>query len=208
MATLIDPGSDSTVIQTVQPGTRSVHHRPYEQKVYTFEEYKTLMRKNLYDSKDKIRQQLRQHLKDKLQNVNDRILDELVANILDPDRNVKLYSNHYSDVNYDDICHEYKTRYNKIKEYNFLLIIAPTKTKHFDVNQDRHLRTIQYKRMFENIDDKGSVVTVEVTTRAELEAEIKKVHCINREGCPACLHSFQWTRNFRWVGLEWRGTLL
>ena len=176
MAAFIDPGSDFTTIQTAQPGTRSVHHRLYEQKVYTFEEYKTLMRENLDDSKDKIRQQLKQHLKGKLQNVSDRIINELVTNILDPKRNVKLYSNHnhYSAVDYDDICREYKTRYNQIKEYNFLLIIAPTNSEYFDVHEDRKSRGKQYDRMFEDIKDRDSLVTVEVTTRAELETAIQQ----------------------------------
>ena len=128
---------------------------------------------NLYDSKDKIRQQLKQHLKNKFQNVNDRILDELVANILDPDRYVKLYSNHYSNTDYDAISHEYKTRYHKMKEFNFVLI-TPVKTKDFDVNEDRIWKKKQYKRMFEEMKEKDCFVTVEVTTRAELEAFIKQ----------------------------------
>ena len=72
------------------------------------------------------------------------------------------------------ITYEYKTRYNKIKEYSFLLIIAPVKTKDFDVHEDSHLKKIQYERMFKDIQDKDSTVTVEVTTRAELEDAIQQ----------------------------------
>ena len=173
MATFVNPGPDSTVMQTVE--SRSVLDHSHEQNVYTFEQYKTLMRKNLRDSKHKIRQELKQHLKDKLQNVSDRIIDELVTNILDPDpdRNVKLCSNRYSDVNYDDICREYKTRYNKIKEHNFLLIIASTKTENFNVDEDFRLRKMQYEQMFKDINNDDCLVFVEVKTRAELETIIK-----------------------------------